>query len=423
MRRLSTLAGCCLLACFPLQIARRLLNHVKEQKTQTFDSSRCKQLLVDVSVIYCIDAGTGIQRVVRALLNQLLNNPPHGYDVRPVYASRAHGYRYASSDPGIEFLTKASYKVNEDVTVAAGDIFLGLDMCAHLLPKHRSQLHHWKLMDVEIHIIVYDLLPVLHPHWFRANTTRHFKRWLKTITLYGDNLICISNTVRADLEFWMSRFYDTAQNRASLCVIQLGADVSSSVPSKGIQPNSKQFLLNLKLQPTALMVGTVEPRKGYNEVVEAFEILWHSGYQANLVIVGRSGWKTERLQEKIRNHKELGKRLFWLSEVSDELLEELYRTCVGLIAASFGEGYGLPIIEAAHYAKPVLARDIPVFREIAGPGVSFFATDDKSHLPSVIKHWLTASHDLSQCMSKKNARTWRLSAQELLECMGICGGN
>ncbi|MBM5574147.1 hypothetical protein [Deefgea sp. CFH1-16] len=59
-----------------------------------------KQLLVDVSVIIQNDAGTGIQRVVRALLLQLLKNPPAGYSVKPVFCTHQHGYHYAPQDFG-----------------------------------------------------------------------------------------------------------------------------------------------------------------------------------------------------------------------------------------------------------------------------------------------------------------------------------
>ena len=76
--------------------------------------------------------------------------------------------------------------------------------------------------------------------------------------------------------------------------------------------------------------------------------------------------------EKLRHHPELGKRLFWLEGISDEYLEKVYATCVCLIAASEDEGFGLPLIEAARHRIPILARDIPVFREVAGDHASYF---------------------------------------------------
>lgn len=72
------------------------------------------------------------------------------------------------------------------------------------------------------------------------------------------------------------------------------------------------------------------------------------------------------LVQRLCSHPELGKRLFWLNGISDDYLESVYAVCACLIAASYGEGFGLPLIEAAQHELPVIARDIPAFREVAG---------------------------------------------------------
>jgi glycosyltransferase involved in cell wall biosynthesis len=59
------------------------------------------------------------------------------------------------------------------------------------------------------------------------------------------------------------------------------------------------------------MVGTVEPRKGYAQTIDAFELLWSKGEEVNLVIVGKAGWHVEELVERLRDHPLRGKRLFW----------------------------------------------------------------------------------------------------------------
>ncbi|MDZ7598485.1 MAG: glycosyltransferase [Desulfobacterales bacterium] len=56
--------------------------------------------------------------------------------------------------------------------------------------------------------------------------------------------------------------------------------------------------------------------------------------------------------------------MFWLQGISDEYLEQVY-ACACLVAASLNEGFGLPLIEAARHRVPIIARDIPVFREVA----------------------------------------------------------
>jgi glycosyltransferase involved in cell wall biosynthesis len=136
------------------------------------------------------------------------------------------------------------------------------------------------------------------------------------------------------------------------------------------------------------MVGTIEPRKGYAQILESFEILWHEGVQISLLIIGKQGWMVEDLVEKIKTHPLLYKQLFWFPRVSDEDLQTAYRQSTCLIAGSFGEGFGLPLIEAAHFQLPILARDIDVFREVAGTCAEFCVGSSPEMWATAIKGWL-----------------------------------
>lgn len=91
-------------------------------------------------------------------------------------------------------------------------------------------------------------------------------------------------------------------------------------------------------RPSVLAVGTIEPRKGYRQIISAFDLLWERGEDVTLVIVGIKGWLMEDLISRIENHPEKGRRLFWLSRISDGMLSHLYRTATVLLAASSGEG-------------------------------------------------------------------------------------
>ncbi len=84
----------------------------------------------------------------------------------------------------------------------------------------------------------------------------------------------------------------------------------------------------------------------------------------------------------------MGKRLIWLQGVSDEFLDRIYRDADCLIAASLDEGYGLPLIEAARHDLPILARDIAVFREVAGDAAAYFSATDGLGLAGAIEQWL-----------------------------------
>ena len=113
-----------------------------------------------------------------------------------------------------------------------------------------------------------------------------------------------------------------------------------------------------------LYVGTIEPRKGVSQLLDAADILW-SDQDVVFVLVGKGGWKVDQLILRIRQHAELGKRLFWFEGVSDELLGRLYGRATAVVMPTEGEGFGLPLVEAARHGTPIIARDLKVLREVA----------------------------------------------------------
>jgi glycosyltransferase involved in cell wall biosynthesis len=150
------------------------------------------------------------------------------------------------------------------------------------------------------------------------------------------------------------------------------------------------------------------------------EQLWADKVDANLVIIGNQGWKTEDLVEKIHCHPELNNRLFWLQGISDEMLEQVYRAADALLAASKGEGFGLPLIEAAQYGLRVIARDIPVFREVAGEHAYYFRGEEPRDLADALRSWLLLGNAAPASIGIPWL-TWEQSSRQLLNvCLGTC---
>jgi len=196
----------------------------------------------------------------------------------------------------------------------------------------------------------------------------------------------------------------------------LGADVENSMPSKGLPTEAQTVLTALARTPSFLMVGTVEPRKGHAQALGAFELLWGQGVDVNLVIVGKRGWLVEQFVEKLSHHPESNKRLFWLEGISDEYLGTVYAACTCLLAPSEGEGFGLPLIEAAQHKNPIIARDIPVFREVACEHAMYFSGMAPSDLANCVTGWLM-QHQKSAHPKSENMKylSWRESSLQLVK--------
>lgn len=381
--------------------------------------SRSNQLLVDVSVIIQQDARTGIQRVVRALLRQLCAMSFRNFTVVPIFATRDHGYcRARISESGVIEAEGSLIRSRQKVEAKPGDVFLGLDLAANILPYTEGEIASWRRLGVAINVVIYDLLPLHQPDWFGRKTVRNFVRWIEVVNRQADRCICISNTVAEALERELLRRGSRAL--PDISSIPLGVDLEATLPTHGLPEDIDDLRQWISRHRVILSVGTIEPRKGHRCVLEAMTCRWQSSPEDDvaLLVVGKPGWRTEDLQIALQRHPEHGKRLIWLDRASDQLLAELYASAGGLIAASLGEGYGLPLIEARAHGLPILARDIPIFREVGGDFCNFFSDDSAPALAQTIDRWMSGSKE-AKVTRHATLHTWEESAISLADRLGL----
>ncbi|HOK58255.1 MAG TPA: glycosyltransferase [Methanothrix sp.] len=384
-----------------------------------------RQIFVDVSAIVHCDLRTGVERVTRSILRCLLLDPPEGFRVEPVYASATHGYRYARSFT-MRFLEGPSVDLqDEPIEYQAGDVFLGLDLNQYAVTSQSRYLESLRNAGVKIFFVVYDILPIQMPEVFPPGTDDVHSKWLSCVCRVSDGVLCISKSVADGVTDWMKSHGPERLRPLRVEWFHVGADLESSSPTRGLPENASEVLNQIRSRISFLMVGTVEPRKGYPQAIRAFEMLWKEGVDVNLVIVGREGWthlsddlrrNIPETVNRLRHHPELGRRLFWLEGISDEYLERIYESCKCLISASLGEGFGLPLIEAAQHKMPIIARDIPVFREVAGEHALYFKGDEPSDLASAVKEWLFLYREGRYPRSEgMRWLTWKESTEMLLQ--------
>jgi glycosyltransferase involved in cell wall biosynthesis len=382
------------------------------------------QLLVDLSELVRHDARSGIQRVVRGMLQTLLAAPPASHTVRPVYdAGGYYAYAEVQQDPqGRPRYVAADEGAEQALQVSAGDLFVGIDLSLESVVRNQAMLANLRQHGVRLYFMVYDLLPVRQPAWFVDGLAAAFGDWLQAVAELADGLICNAYATADDLLAWLE---DHPPQRALPLYIgcaALGADLAATLPTSGIDPDQAELLAQLAQRPTLLMVGTLEPRKMQGEALDALELLWQQGVELNLVVVGKPGWRMEALAQRLRTHAEQGRRLFWLQRASDELLLQLYRNSSALLAASRGEGYGLPLIEAAQHGLPVIARDLPVFREVGGAHAWYFSAHDGAQLAAALSDWLALQRNGQAPASAAMPRLdWAASTGQLLAC--VLGGH
>ena len=389
-----------------------------------------RQLLLDVSATRRTELKTGIERLARGLTLAFLDKPPERFRVEPVYLSDEGGswhYRYARRFTLGLLGCPPDILADAAVELQAGDIVLGLDHSGRQLVEAEAAglIADCRRRGVSVYFTVHDLLPLRLPQFFPPGDDAAYEKWLRAV-LQTDGALCLSQTVADDLHDWAAKRDFSALRPFHISHFRPGADIANAAPTRGFPREASRHLEAFAARPSFLMVGTIEPRKGHLPVLEAFDRLWGEGVDVNLIVVGAEGWRDlpremrrtiPQIVARLQSHHEGGKRLFWLNGPSDEYLEKIYTASSCLIAAAKGEGFGLPLIEAARHGLPIMARDIPVFREVAGEHAFYFAAE-KPDLARAIKDWLrlyrTGQHPNSDAIPKT---AWAHSAERVMDVL------
>lgn len=414
------------------QRARKLTAHeVWEYAVQLDDIAACvgatgpalsgKQLLIDISAIVAEDLKSGIQRVVRNILRELLQQRSLGFRVEPIYFDFESGhFRYARSFVSW-FMSIAPLNLADDIVeTRPDDIYLGLDLFFIVADGEPSRrwLQYWRGRGVKLVFVLYDLLPVTLPHCFPPDQIPLFKGWLTTISRLADGIACISKSVADEYVHWLGENELETSNKPHIGYFHLGAELESGKPSTDMTTEEENFLNNLNHSPFLLMVGTVEPRKGHEQVLRAFQRLWSEDTQLSLVIVGTTGWIDDSFLQQLSEADTQYPQLHWYKFVSDAMLQALYKRAAGTIMASMGEGFGLPLIEAAYFGSPLLARNLPVMREVCGDHAWYFEATEGDELADELRAWLESYHRKTHPESRgMRWLNWKESAAQLLDCV------
>jgi glycosyltransferase involved in cell wall biosynthesis len=257
--------------------------------------------------------------------------------------------------------------------------------------------------------VIYDLIPLMYPDYCDDGSVRAFSNAFQKIVKISSGMLAISATSQKDIVTFLRRFYP--ERVVATDFFYLGADF---VESQGVSPEGKicPGFEPLLQGPFFLMVGTIEPRKAYDVVLAAFENLWEKGDFFRLGIVGRAGWKCGHILRKMAASPYRGRLLFLGHDVRDEELGFLYQRAQGVIFASYTEGFGLPLVEAMRYGLPVIASDIPIFREIAGSYPRYFRVGDPEDLARVIRNFAGSS---ATAPKPRQWLTWDESATVFME--------
>lgn len=389
------------------------------------------RILIESTSTFGAPFTTGIQRVVRNIVREVARAEPHA-DVECVPVVFRGGCFYGASKAWRQNLQRRSDVGSGTASVVPAHIERfpprAVALASSALARMRKLVHsrtarrwlshaYWRAMGERISFrpndvllladetwnlplwptvararrhgcrvggVIYDLVPLDYPHFFKQRFANAFPHWLATVADHADFFVTISETVKRRLQAHL-----IAHGRESAACVEafrLGADFPEIDVQEGVRPALKELFAVERHRTPYLSVGTLEPRKNHGYVLDAFERLWQRVPSARLCIVGKIGWKCHDLIQRIQRHPRLNTSLFWFADLSDRELQYCYQRARALVSASIAEGFGLPIVEALVHGLPVFASDIPVHREVGGRRCHYFDLQAAPYLTRLLQH-------------------------------------
>lgn len=214
------------------------------------------------------------------------------------------------------------------------DVYHATDLVAPFLPR------------VPLVATVYDLAFLRWPEDLTPDALSYYRQ-LERSARWTDEWIVSSRWTATDL---VERY---RIDPARVTVIPLGL-----TPGLGrLAPLSRE-----ERGSYILAVGTVEPRKRYDLLLDALD---HVDPAIRLVVAGHPGWRADDVQARLRDGAASG-RVEWLAGPSDDVVWRLYREALAVALPSRVEGFGLAALEGMACGTPVISSGGGALPEVHG---------------------------------------------------------
>lgn len=318
-------------------------------------------IYINITNSFKTRAKTGIQRVVRKLSERLVRRA----DVVLLVRVGADFHRVSQGNELQAFLNAEDFIPQHNFDhekIHPGDIYFDIDASWGDAGEHEEIWRKIKSLGCIMVKMHYDAVPILYPEFSSENTVyRYIENFSSALKLF-DHWVCISETVRRDF-LEIARKTDCGQPDTS--VFPLGSDIQMNVDHD--MPVFSDRISNLSDKKLIIAVGTVEPRKNYELILDSFELLISDSAFNNLhlVLVGKPGWNNTKTIQRIENHPLQGQRIHWYKDASDIELTALYRHAIACLCMSHYEGYGLPVVEALANGAHVICTENSAMAEVA----------------------------------------------------------
>jgi glycosyltransferase involved in cell wall biosynthesis len=252
-------------------------------------------------------------------------------------------------------------------------------------------------------VTIHDLTFFTNPEWHERSKVTFFRRAITYSAQHARVLVSVSDYSARLLE-------RLVPSHAPIVVAPLGVDLSHFTPS---DVDDATVLREHGLPEDVeyvFFVGTAEPRKGLDVLIEAFREVAEHDDNVELWLAGQAGWGVDALEDQLSAHP-YRDRIRRLGFVDDAVLPGLYRGARAVAYPSRGEGFGLPVLEAMACGAVVVTTEETVMAEVAGDGARLVPIGDAGALAAALLEVLPLSEtqrarDGARARARAERFTW-----------------
>jgi len=229
-------------------------------------------------------------------------------------------------------------------------------------------------------ISIMDTSYLLFPDYFAKKDLMQLMNWTKYSAKNAKKVVVISESTKKDVV----RFYGKSDRDVIVCYPGFEKESRIMNQESRIEEVKKRYHIQREY---IIAIGTLQPRKNYERLIQAFANLKKTGIKEQLVIVGKKGWLYEPIYELV---KKLGmeKDIIFTGYIGDEEQDLLLTNSRFYILASLYEGFGIPILEAQSIGSPCVLSNVSSIPEVAGDSALFFNPEDTKEIELKMREML-----------------------------------
>ena len=253
-------------------------------------------------------------------------------------------------------------------------------------------------------VTIHDLAYQYFPNDFTKKDLWQLKNWTRLSVKKANKIIAVSKTTKKDI----LKIYNV--DEAKVTVIYNGYEKQFS--------KLKNENLKLKNEKYILFVGTIQPRKNLDILIDAFNKFIQTNNDFKLFIVGKKGWLYEDIFKKVKTLK-LEDKVIFTDHVADEELVWYYQNAFCFVLPSLYEGFGIPILEAMSNNCPTIISMNSSLPEVGGEASLYFDPKNSDDLLKKIETLQKNKELRKELITKGKKRikefSWDKCGKETLE--------